>query len=127
MVDEQQQHQQRPRQRSADGHRQQRDLVALLGAFQALSEPLRLETVELLRDRELCVGELCDALAVAQSKISFHLKVLRQAELILGRQEGRWVYYRLNLPQFARLEQYLAELRRFSPMVPPGSREGSEP
>ncbi|GAB4344228.1 MAG: metalloregulator ArsR/SmtB family transcription factor [Cyanophyceae cyanobacterium] len=99
----------------------------LLGAFQALSEPLRLETVELLRDRELCVGELCDALAVAQSKISFHLKVLRQAELILGRQEGRWVYYRLNVPQFARVEQYLAELRCFSPMVPSGSRDGGDP
>lgn len=97
------------------------EIDKLLVAFHALSEPLRIATVELLRSRELCVGELCDALEVAQSKISFHLKVLRQADLVLGRQDGRWVYYRLNVPQFARIEQYLAELRCFSPMVPPST------
>ncbi|MFE4105887.1 ArsR/SmtB family transcription factor [Almyronema epifaneia] len=86
--------------------------------FKALSDPLRLQVIELLREQELCVCDLCDRLDVAQSKLSFHLKSLRAASLINSRQEGRWIYYSLNLPQFILIEQYLAEFRRFSPLLP---------
>jgi len=55
---------------------------------------------------------------VNQSKLSFHLKVLKEAKLVQARQEGRWIYYSLNLSQFVVLEQYLAEFRRFSPILP---------
>ncbi len=85
--------------------------------FQALSDPLRLQILDLLRTQELCVCELCDKLSVPQSKLSFHLKNLKEAELVRSRQEGRWIYYSLNVPQFALLEQYLADFRRFSPIV----------
>jgi ArsR family transcriptional regulator len=86
--------------------------------FHALSEPLRVKTIELLREKELCVCDLCDLLGVTQSKLSFHLKNLKEAGLIRGRQEGRWIYYSLDLAQFVVLEQYLAEFRRFSPILP---------
>lgn len=86
--------------------------------FHALSEPLRIKTIELLREKELCVCDLCELLGVTQSKLSFHLKNLKEAGLIRGRQEGRWIYYSLDLAQFVALEQYLAEYRRFSPMLP---------
>lgn len=86
--------------------------------FHALSEPLRVKTIELLREKELCVCDLCDRLGVTQSKLSFHLKALKEAGLIRGRQEGRWIYYSLDLTQFVALEQYLAEFRRFSPILP---------
>jgi ArsR family transcriptional regulator, arsenate/arsenite/antimonite-responsive transcriptional repressor len=86
--------------------------------FHALSEPLRIKVLELLRTQELCVCDLCEALEVTQSKLSFHLKVLKEAELVRSRQDGRWIYYSLNLPQFALLEQYLSEYRRFSPIMP---------
>ncbi|MBW4465801.1 MAG: metalloregulator ArsR/SmtB family transcription factor [Pegethrix bostrychoides GSE-TBD4-15B] len=85
--------------------------------FHALSEPLRIKILDLLRSQELCVCDLCDALETSQSKLSFHLKVLREAELVRARQEGRWIYYSINLPQFVVLEQYLAEYRRFSPIL----------
>jgi ArsR family transcriptional regulator len=55
---------------------------------------------------------------VAQSKLSFHLKTLKSAGLVRSRQEGRWIYYSLNLPQLVELEQYLSEFRRFSAMLP---------
>ncbi|HIK32981.1 MAG TPA: winged helix-turn-helix transcriptional regulator [Oscillatoriales cyanobacterium M59_W2019_021] len=90
----------------------------LVLGFRALSEPLRVQIVELLRDRELCVCELCDRLSTSQSKLSFHLKTLKEAQLVRTRQEGRWIYYSLNLPQFVALEQYLSEFRRFSPILP---------
>jgi len=92
------------------------DLV--IAGFHALSEPLRIKVVDLLRENELCVCDLCKALDVAQSKLSFHLKALKDANLLRSRQEGRWIYYSLNLPQFVALEQYLAEFRRYSPMLP---------
>ena len=91
---------------------------SMVAGFHALADPLRLQVVELLRDQELCVCDLCDRLKVSQSKLSFHLKTLKEAGLARGRQEGRWIYYSLNLPQFVLLEQYLAEFRRLSPMLP---------
>lgn len=86
--------------------------------FRALSDPLRLEVVNLLRSQELCVCELCEKLDVSQSKLSFHLKNLKEANLIRARQEGRWIYYSLNLAQFIVLEQYLADYRRFGSILP---------
>ncbi len=86
--------------------------------FKALSDLLRIQILELLRKQELCVCDLCDRLQVQQSKLSFHLKILKEAGLLRSRQQGKWVYYSLNLPQFAVLEQYLSDFRRFSPMLP---------
>lgn len=90
----------------------------VVAGFHALSDPLRVQVLDLLRDRELCVCDLCEVLKVTQSKLSFHLKTLKEAQLVRSRQEGRWIYYSLNLPQFVVLEQYLAEFRRFSPILP---------
>jgi ArsR family transcriptional regulator len=90
----------------------------IASGFHALSDPLRIRVLELLRQQELCVCELCDTLQVSQSKLSFHLKALKEAGLVVARQEGRWVYYRLNLSQLAILEAYLAAFRRFSPILP---------
>lgn len=92
--------------------------LQMAASFHALSEPLRLQILDLLREQELCVCDLCEALGTAQSKLSFHLKALKEADLVRSRQEGRWIYYSLNLPQFAQLEQYLSDFRRFSPMRP---------
>ncbi len=91
---------------------------AIAAGFHALSDSLRIQVLELLRKQELCVCELCEKLSVNQSKLSFHLKTLKEVGLIRGRQEGRWIYYSLNLPQLVELEQYLADYRRFSPMLP---------
>jgi ArsR family transcriptional regulator, arsenate/arsenite/antimonite-responsive transcriptional repressor len=90
----------------------------IIAGFHALSEPLRIRTIEYLQQRELCVCELCELLDISQSKLSFHLKVLKTAELVHTRQEGKWIYYRLNLAQFVAIEQYLSEYRRLSPILP---------
>lgn len=92
--------------------------ATLAAGFHALSEPLRMQILELLRSRELCVCDLCEQLSVPQSKLSFHLKALKEAALVRSRQEGRWIYYSLNLPQFVVLEQYLSDYRRLTSLVP---------
>ncbi|MEL6785905.1 MAG: metalloregulator ArsR/SmtB family transcription factor [Cyanobacteria bacterium J06607_15] len=86
--------------------------------FKSLADPLRLQIIELLRSQELCVCELCDQLDVNQSKLSFHLKNLKEANLLRSRQQGRWMYYSLNLTQFVILEQYLADFRRLGEVLP---------
>ncbi|WP_041740916.1 ArsR/SmtB family transcription factor [Calothrix sp. PCC 6303] len=91
---------------------------SIIAGFHALSDPLRIKVLELLRSQELCVCHLCDHLGTSQSKLSFHLKTLKEAGLVNSRQEGRWIYYSLNLPQFVALEEYLAEFRRRSLMLP---------
>lgn len=77
--------------------------------FHALSEPIRIQIIELLQEGELCVGDLCQKLGMAQPKISFHLKTLKMSGLVTSESRGRWVYYRLNTEQFALLEEYLSE------------------
>jgi ArsR family transcriptional regulator len=64
--------------------------------FHALSDETRLEILERLRNGEKCVCELTDVLKAAQSRLSFHLKVLKDAGLIRDRPEGRWMYYALH-------------------------------
>jgi ArsR family transcriptional regulator len=64
--------------------------------FHALSDETRLEIMERLKEGEQCVCDLTDALKTAQSRLSFHLKVLKDAGLITDRPEGRWIYYSLN-------------------------------
>jgi ArsR family transcriptional regulator, arsenate/arsenite/antimonite-responsive transcriptional repressor len=83
----------------------------IAAGFHALSDPLRISVLELLKQQELCVCDLCEALGVSQSKLSFHLKTLKEAGLVHSRQEGRWIYYSLNIPQFSVLEEYLAGFR----------------
>ena len=80
----------------------------VFSGFHALSEPIRYQVLELLREGEFCVGDMCERLSIAQSKLSFHLKTLKQAGLVTARQQGRWMYYRLNPEQFNVLETYLS-------------------
>jgi ArsR family transcriptional regulator len=74
--------------------------------FHALSDETRLAILEMLRAGERCVCDLQDALDAAQSRLSFHLKVLKDAGLVLDRKEGRWSYYTLVPERAAELEAY---------------------
>ena len=78
--------------------------------LKALADPLRLQVIEALGGGERCVCDLTADLGLAQSKLSFHLKVLKQAGLLADRQEGRWVYYRLRVEAIEQLRAWLAAL-----------------
>ena len=71
------------------------DLASAARLFHALSDETRLAVLDMLRDGERCVCELQDSLDAAQSRLSFHLKVLKEAGLVVDRKEGRWSYYSL--------------------------------
>jgi ArsR family transcriptional regulator, arsenate/arsenite/antimonite-responsive transcriptional repressor len=90
----------------------------VIAKFKALADPFRFEVVDRLRQQEMCVCDLRDRMNIAQSKLSFHLKILREAGLITARQEGRWIYYSLDPTAFVELEDYLMALRQLSPARP---------
>lgn len=64
--------------------------------FHALSDETRLRIIECLFECEQCVCDLTDVLKTGQSRLSFHLKTLKDAGILTDRREGRWVYYALN-------------------------------
>ena len=86
------------------------DLSVLTTKFHALSDETRLRIIDLLRSGERCVCDLTDALDAGQSRLSFHLKVLKDAKLVTDRREGRWAYYALAPDAFAQLEEFVGEL-----------------
>lgn len=92
--------------------------------FQALGDPTRLRIATLLADSNThaCVCELTDALAERQYNISRHLKALRAAGLVAPERDGRWVYYRLNLPA-GPLGRRLSTLLRSLPADPQFSQD----
>lgn len=83
--------------------------------FKALSDETRIKMIGLLLDRELCVCDLMEVLDLPQSTASRHLSYLKNSELIKGRREGKWMYYKLveDRQQFQHLQSifdYISEL-----------------
>lgn len=64
--------------------------------FKALSDPTRREILRLLRGGEKTAGELADHFAVSKPSMSHHFAVLKEAELIRSRREGKQIYYTLD-------------------------------
>jgi ArsR family transcriptional regulator len=81
--------------------------------LKALSSPVRLRMVDLIYNGggEICVCEFMDHFDLSQPTISHHLKVLREAGLIKSRQEGTYVYHRVDRQAFTGLAALMDRLR----------------
>ena len=80
----------------------------LVDRFKALSHPMRLRLLALLKDGELCVCQMMEIVNLAASTTSEHLSELRRAGLLTERKEGRWVY--LGLSEDPQIKDFLATL-----------------
>jgi ArsR family transcriptional regulator, arsenate/arsenite/antimonite-responsive transcriptional repressor len=78
--------------------------------FHALAEATRLRILEQLADGEQCVCDLTEALEAGQSRLSFHLKTLKDAGLVTDRRQGRWIYYTLNPEAVEELREVVGAL-----------------
>lgn len=83
----------------------------LLQRFQAVAEETRFRVVRLLADGERCVCELQDDLGAAQSRLSFHLRKLKDAGVVTDRRDGRWVYYSLVPAALEEMRAFLGEVK----------------
>lgn len=84
------------------------DLVAKY--FRGLGDPTRLRILELVRDRELPVGELVERLELPQPRVSNHLACLRWCGFVTTRREHRTVYYRVSDERIARIVNLARDL-----------------
>ena len=67
----------------------------VLDITKALADGSRLRVLMALAGGELCVCQIVELLQLAPSTVSKHMSILRQARLVEGRKDGRWMYYRL--------------------------------
>lgn len=79
----------------------------------AIADPKRLMIINELRDRELSVGDICEALGLSQSNASQHLAILRERGIVSSNRVGTNVYYSLRSPKVLMavdlLREFLAE------------------
>lgn len=70
--------------------------VSLQKTMKALSDPIRREILGILKNGPLAAGEISGHFPVTDASISRHLSVLKEADLIRDRREGKFIYYELN-------------------------------
>jgi ArsR family transcriptional regulator len=85
-------------------------MLELVAVARALADPTRVRIVAALRNGELCVCELVDALGISQSSLSSHLQICRQAGVVTTRKESRWIYYSLSRRYASLIESIFSEL-----------------
>jgi ArsR family transcriptional regulator len=83
----------------------------MVSRLQALADHNRLRILDALRGGERCVCRLTESLDMGQPLLSHHLKVLREAALVSGRKDGRWVHYSITPDALSEIERLLAGIR----------------
>lgn len=78
--------------------------VKLTRLFKALSVETRVEMIELLKHRSLCVNSLAKTLGITPAAVSQHLRVLRDADLVVADRKGYFVHYRVNREALERMK-----------------------
>ena len=85
--------------------------MSLQHTLKALSDPIRREILNLLKDGRLSAGEICDRFPVTGASISRHLSVLKEADLIRDTREGKFIYYDLNTSVLEETLLWIADLK----------------
>ncbi|MBR1708066.1 MAG: winged helix-turn-helix transcriptional regulator [Clostridia bacterium] len=70
--------------------------MAFAETFKALSDPVRRQILELLKLGPLSAGDIASRFDMTGATISYHLKILKQADLIFESKEKNFIYYQLN-------------------------------
>jgi ArsR family transcriptional regulator len=86
-------------------------VLELVAIARTLADPTRIRIIAALRNGELCVYELVDALGIIPSSLSSHLQICRQAGVLTTRKESRWIYYSLSNRYAPLIERIFSELQ----------------
>lgn len=79
--------------------------------FKALSDPVRRAILIMLRDGKMSAGEISSRFDMTQATVSYHLKLLRQADLIFEEREKNYIYYGLNTSVVEEVMLWLSQLK----------------
>lgn len=78
--------------------------------FKAFCDPNRLTILSLLQSGEKCACKLVEELHIGQPTLSHHMKILCDAEIVIGRKEGKWTYYSFNSDGIEKARKLLEEI-----------------
>ncbi len=85
--------------------------MGLQNTLKALADPIRREIMNLLKNGPLSAGEIVDHFSVTGASISRHLSVLKEADLIRDRREGKFIYYELNASVLEEIMLWITDLK----------------
>jgi DNA-binding transcriptional ArsR family regulator len=83
--------------------------------FKILSVPTRLEIIELLKQRPFCVNALSHRLNVSPAAVSQHLKILKDAEIVIAKKRGYFVHYSINKTTLSELKKTAYKIFEYAP------------
>lgn len=85
--------------------------MGLQETMRALADPTRREILNLLKGGRLSAGEITDHFPVTAAAVSRHLSVLKEADLIRDRREGKYIYYEMNASVLEEILLFVSELK----------------
>lgn len=85
--------------------------MAFADMFKVLSDPERRKILELLKNEPLSVGEICSHFNMTGATISYHLKLLKNADLIYEHREKNFIYYQLNTSVLEEIILWISNLK----------------
>ena len=85
--------------------------MGLQNTLRALSDPIRREILNLLKEGRKSAGEIVDHFEITGAAISRHLSVLKEADLIRDRREGKFIYYELNASVLEEILLWVKDLK----------------
>lgn len=85
--------------------------MGLQETMRALADPTRREILNLLKGGRLSAGEITDHFPVTAAAVSRHLSVLKDADLIRDRREGKYIYYEMNASVLEEILLFVSELK----------------
>lgn len=85
--------------------------MSLQHTLKALADPIRREILNMLKDGRLSAGEIAGHFPVTAASISRHLSVLKDADLIRDKREGKFIYYELNASVLEEVMLWIADLK----------------
>ncbi len=85
--------------------------MAFAETFKALSDPARRQILELLKKGPLSAGEIGSHFNMTGATISYHLKILKQADLVYESREKNYIYYQLNTSVLEEILLWISTLK----------------
>ena len=85
--------------------------MGMQNTLRALSDPVRREILNLLKGGRMSAGDIADRFDITGAAISRHLSVLKEADLIRDKREGKYIYYELNASVLEEIMLWIADLK----------------
>ena len=85
--------------------------MSIQTTMHALADPTRREILNLLKGGRLSAGEIAEHFSITAAAISRHLSVLKEADLIRDKREGKYIYYEMNASVLEEIMLFISELK----------------